>query len=180
MSTQPDLPRLEAWRLVTDERDELAITGRVDGLLDGGLLGSTRELPSGIVTLRDGRRLRLGQPHPEVAAAPWAMPKGYLDRRLQRCRAVIARLAAGEGPTADEIAAAPLLETWCPQTGEGGRPVLFGEVTGHPRLMDGAMITTSPLLWLDEDRRLARTVSRWYRLGTALAEHIDRWQNQND
>ena len=174
MSTQPDLPSLDVWRLVTDDRDELTISGLVDGLPDGGLLSSTREPPSGIVTLRDGRRLRLGQPHPEVASSPWAMPEGYHTRLLQRCRAAMERLAVGEGPTVAEIESAPLLDAWCPQPGESGRLVLFGRVTGHPRLMDGDLITTSPLLWLDEDRRLARTVSRWYRLGTSLTEYLER------
>ena len=178
MSTQPELPSLDAWRLIVDDREELAISDLVDGQLDGGLLSSTREQPSGIVTLRDGRRLRLGQPHPEVAAAPWALPDGYLDRRVQRCRAVIERLAAGEGPTADEIEGAPLLDAWCPQPSEG-RLVLIGQVTGHPRIMDG-MIATSPLLWLDEERRLARTVSRWYRLGTSLIEYLHQSKKREE
>jgi hypothetical protein len=47
---------------------------------------------------------------------------------------------------------------------------LGGIVSGHPSLPDGAYILTSPLLWLADDKRAARTVSRFYRLGTSLQD----------
>jgi hypothetical protein len=89
--------------------------------------------------------------------------------RLQAARAALERIARRESPTAEELAAAPRLDFWCVVI-EPPFPVLQGIVTGHPRLADGAMIGTSPLLWLAEDRSAARTLSRYYRLGVPLDE----------
>lgn len=44
---------------------------------------------------------------------------------------------------------------------------LMGEVVGHPRLPDGPF-ESSELYYINEERRLARTLSRWFRLGTPL------------
>jgi len=52
--------------------------------------------------------------------------------------------------------------------------MLQGIVTRHPRLADGALIETSPLLLLAADRSAARTVSRFYRLGPPLEEIVSR------
>lgn len=42
-------------------------------------------------------------------------------------------------------------------------PALAGRVD-HPRL-GNTIVTTSPALWIDEGRTIARCLSRWYRLG---------------
>jgi hypothetical protein len=44
-------------------------------------------------------------------------------------------------------------------------PCLVGRPTGHPILPDRDPIWTSELFFLDVNRGLARTFSRWYRLG---------------
>lgn len=44
---------------------------------------------------------------------------------------------------------------------------LRGEVAGHPELRDGP-IETSQLFFIDQKLGLARTLSRWYRLGAPL------------
>jgi hypothetical protein len=44
---------------------------------------------------------------------------------------------------------------------------LRGEVVGHPELRDGPL-ETSQLFFIDQELRLARTLSRWYRLGAPL------------
>lgn len=89
--------------------------------------------------------------------------------RLKEAAEALARLEAGEPPDAEELSAAPLLESWH-LTEHHGFLALGGIVTGHPSLPDGAHILTSPLLWLAGDRSVARTVSRFYRLGTSLKD----------
>ncbi|WP_375699387.1 DUF6634 family protein [Pseudophaeobacter sp. TrK17] len=69
-------------------------------------------------------------------------------------------------PAADVLANAPLLEDWSPGSGVDGCARLYGSVTGHPRLRDGARIFTSPYLRLDCKNGWARSWSRFYRLGT--------------
>jgi hypothetical protein len=47
-------------------------------------------------------------------------------------------------------------------------PCLIGCPTGHPAIEDGSPQVSSELFYLDEERGFARTLSRWYRLGTPL------------
>lgn len=61
-----------------------------------------------------------------------------------------------------QIDKAPLLGNYRPVVGQAF--ALKGIVSGHPRLADGRDIVTSQLFYLDEDRGLARTMNRWYRL----------------
>jgi hypothetical protein len=79
----------------------------------------------------------------------------------------------GKEPPPLELACAPLLESWrvtvMQFTREGGPPlmvlVLVGTVTGHPQHSDARTIRTSQLIWLDRNRKWARTWNRIYRLG---------------
>jgi hypothetical protein len=81
---------------------------------------------------------------------------------------VLTRIAAGDAPTASELAGAPRLADWMPMRDpQNGLPVLFGQVTGHPRLGSGRWIRTSPLLAISPEAGWARTVSRFYVLGPA-------------
>jgi len=89
--------------------------------------------------------------------------------RLRAARIALERIESGAGPSPEELAGAPLLSFWCVVI-EPPFPVLQGIVTGHPHLAEGAMVGTSPLLWLAEDRSAARTLSRYYRLGIPLDE----------
>jgi len=93
--------------------------------------------------------------------------------RLRAARDALARIERGESPTAEELAAAPLLEFWCVVV-DPPFPVLRGVVTDHPHLADGATVGTSPLLWLADDRSAARTLSRYYRLGVPLIETMSQ------
>lgn len=79
------------------------------------------------------------------------------------------RLDAGWRPGEATLAVAPLIDDWLVAS-EPGRPgySLYGAVTDHPDLnvdSDVRLMRTSPVVWLDVDARIARTVSRWYRLG---------------
>lgn len=60
----------------------------------------------------------------------------------------------------------PILDDWTPVvlSGNPDELALMGTVIGHPRLRDGRTIVTSNLAALHPDRKLARTMSRWYRL----------------
>ncbi len=87
----------------------------------------------------------------------------------------------GETPPPPELAQAPLLENWrvtIVHIKRGGDPlhmipVLVGSVAGHPQLGDSRTIRTSQLIWLDRNRKWARTWNRVYRLGERAAAEID-------
>jgi hypothetical protein len=97
----------------------------------------------------------------------------HLSRRLKEAKDALDRIKSGQAPTPEELAAAPKLEWW--RLGEDTLfNVLEGVVTGHPLLPDGAFIHTSALVWLAADRRWARTISRFYRLGVSLDEAVAR------
>lgn len=89
-----------------------------------------------------------------------------LTARLFHYLAVLDRTEAG--PSEADLAAAPRLDLWRPLLSPSGVPILGGHVTGHP-LLGETTITTSPLIALDADVGWARTLSRWYALGTPAA-----------
>lgn len=86
-----------------------------------------------------------------------------LLEKIRSAQAALDRLERGEGPTEEDLTRAPLLDYWC-VVAEGRFVLLQGQVTGHPKLVDGDFIQTSALLWLAPDRTSARTLSRFYRL----------------
>lgn len=47
-------------------------------------------------------------------------------------------------------------------------PCLVGRTIGHPTIADYHAACTSELFYLDEERGVARTMSRWYRLGSPM------------
>jgi hypothetical protein len=55
-------------------------------------------------------------------------------------------------------------------------PCLIGRPSGHPSIEDHNPLFTSELFYLDEEQRLARSFSRWYRLGTQGS--ASGWNNQ--
>lgn len=62
---------------------------------------------------------------------------------------------------------APLLDYW--QLASRTVPCLMGLSTGHPKLTgEGRPIITSDLILFSESASLARTQSRWYRLGRKI------------
>lgn len=92
-------------------------------------------------------------------------------KRLREAADSLSRLNRGELPSAEVLAAAPKLDLWY-LTERHGVAALGGVVTGHPMLPEGAHIRTSCLLWLADDQRSARTVSRFYRLGAPLGDAL--------
>jgi hypothetical protein len=47
-------------------------------------------------------------------------------------------------------------------------PCLIGEMSGHPHIKEGTPGVTSELFYLDQKRRIGRTLSRWYRFDQGL------------
>ncbi len=95
-------------------------------------------------------------------------------------RAWLALEAAEEGPTAEVLAESPLLMNW-QIIMMAGRLCLAGEVSGHPTLKDD-FITTSHLVFLSPSLDWARTMSRFYRLGStlgAMLASIDAFKGSN-
>lgn len=91
--------------------------------------------------------------------------------------AVLRLIKAGSRPLEDVWQAAPLLEDWRilparrPPAAEG-MSELEGVVSGHPDFRDGTTIRTTPLLFESKDRPWARTVTRFWRLGTPAKETL--------
>lgn len=83
-------------------------------------------------------------------------------RKLEALSVDLRLILNGSMPVAERLEDAPLLEEW--RVAPAPFPILVGNVVGHPKLMDGA-IMTSQLFLLDEQQRWARTFSRYYRLG---------------
>lgn len=81
--------------------------------------------------------------------------------KLQRLADDIRRIAAGAGPTPEELDGSPVLEDWTFQ--KCGVYCLAGLARNHPRL-GSQSIVTSQLYAISDDRTWARTYSRFYRL----------------
>ena len=168
MPTLECLPQLNSWRLDVEDADELMLVGQADGEPVAGRV-SNLDPDRGLAALKDGRRFVLGDPDPALGGAdPFGLPAGAERRRLERLRAALQRIEAGDLPTEPELANAPQLDCWVVAIIRGFEPVLVGKVHGHPRIVDGHAMASSPLVWISDDRRIARTVSRWYRLGRPL------------
>lgn len=56
-------------------------------------------------------------------------------------------------------------------------PCLLGRTFGHPSIGDGRPALSSELFYLDANRGIARTMSRWYRLGIRVDP--DYWNKRN-
>jgi hypothetical protein len=84
---------------------------------------------------------------------------------LRRLLADLRRIRAGTGPTAGELADAPVLDGWAPSLRL--ETCLAGEVRAHPLLGDRRLISTSELFAIDPRGMWARTYSRFYALGAA-------------
>lgn len=72
-------------------------------------------------------------------------------------------VAAGLGPTAADLAGAPVLDGW--DRDAVAAPILRGRVSGHPNVVENHRVRTSEV-FLTDHRTWARTLSRWYVLRT--------------
>ena len=79
----------------------------------------------------------------------------------------LAKLKRGEMPSDADLDGAPILAGWFVEDISNGYQRLGGFVTGHPTIRPG-WCWTSVLLFISDDRTWARTISRYYRLGSPL------------
>lgn len=105
---------------------------------------------------------------------PWSRLAGAVegthpcDRRdeAETLRALaddLERIADGGGPTAEDLAHAPVLEQW--ESAARITRCLVGVVGGHPNLPPGKQVRTSEV-YATDGRSWARTLSRFYVLGS--------------
>lgn len=96
-----------------------------------------------------------------------------LVEKITAASADLRRLEEGWLPSNPDLSRAVILEGWLigidPQTNQ---TVFWGRSIGHPILGD-RLIMTSPVLWVSKDRKIARTLSRWYRLGKPAELALD-------
>ncbi|MGO7848600.1 DUF6634 family protein [Rhizobium leguminosarum] len=83
--------------------------------------------------------------------------------RLRSLADDLEAVAAGSVPERPAIA---LMTSW--SFGTRATPCLVGHAFGHPNISDGRPAYSSELFYLDPERGIARTMSRWYRLGTRV------------
>lgn len=66
----------------------------------------------------------------------------------------------------DVLAPKAAMNSWA--LGMRSVPCLIGRPVGHPNIADGRPAYSSELFYLDAERGIARTMSRWYSLGTRV------------
>jgi hypothetical protein len=99
-------------------------------------------------------RYKLGDPGAMIAMAT----------RLRALATDLEAAAAGHLPDAEALRDAPVLDWW--SLAARSTLCLVGERSGHPELRgDGRMTVTSAVYIVDLETGIARTLSRWYRLG---------------
>lgn len=89
---------------------------------------------------------------------------------MRRMRAMcddVDAVLAGLTPSETLLADAPVIQGWSTVPYEA--ICLSGWVSGHPTIRTGPLVS-SQVYMLDLDRRWARTLSRFYRLGTPADE----------
>lgn len=86
------------------------------------------------------------------------------------CSVTIVNLAEAK-PSPEDVQNAPLLTNWRPALAPQQVPLLIGSVSNHPDL-GSTIIRTSRLIALDADMVWARTVNRWYALGSPASGEI--------
>ena len=73
------------------------------------------------------------------------------------------------GPSAEDLAKAPMLDNWVACSYGLYSAHLLGTPIGHP-VRSSLFVKTSFLCAIDPDGTWARTISRWYRLGKMLSD----------
>jgi len=82
--------------------------------------------------------------------------------RIHALSADLLKIEDGQLPGPRQMRDAPVISNWV--LSHRPEPILIGDVFGHPGIPDGPAFT-SGLYYADPERGIARTLSRWYRLG---------------
>ena len=107
------------------------------------------------------------------------MSEPSFDEKLRSAFRDLDLIKSGWRPSEVDLADAVPLDRWWPITHrELGLPSLAG-FADHPRL-GRDLITTSPVLWIDDRMTVARCLSRWYRLrecrDSAMQIRLTNWE----
>ena len=167
--TSPSLPPLVLpWSLPRLSRPDLRVLG--SGKAVGGSLAATCRIlalaaieiaqasPEDVLLPRS-----LGARLPEELSARFHGEDRSLAEKLAGLAADVAAIKAGEGPAPTDLLGAPVLDHWSLEPYQA--QLLAGNTRGHPRLRTGPVRTSMAVL-VDEDEGWARTLSRFYRLGS--------------
>ncbi len=147
-------------------QDRLNGPERIDATEHGSI--RIASLPTALQDAFERLHPLLGRPEPGsdgcMNPADWLKYSAlHYHRATQHMRKRSLRMAWA-GPSADDLADAPVLSRWMtviePQF---MYPALMGHAPDHPNCV-GELIVTSRLCGLCKDSTWARTVSRWYRL----------------
>lgn len=92
----------------------------------------------------------------------FGMTRTALAHHLRRLADDIETLNVSRAPPGDVVA----INSW--SLGTRTVPCLIGRPIGHPSIEDGKPACSSELFYLDLDTGIARSFSRWYRLGTEV------------
>jgi hypothetical protein len=87
---------------------------------------------------------------------------------LARLESLVTDLAATDFPHPSSIPV--MIDNW--KVGKREVPCLLGNAFGHPTIIDGGASISSELFYFDPEGGIARTLSRWYRLGAASRPKI--------
>lgn len=85
--------------------------------------------------------------------------------------------SAEAGPSDADKEKAIQIDLWLPARNRFGALVLWGQVVDHPELGTDDILTT-PLVSLDISGKIARSCSRWYRLGEPFFRFAAELQDQ--
>ncbi|NEK17459.1 hypothetical protein GR257_21760 [Rhizobium leguminosarum] len=85
---------------------------------------------------------------------------------INRLRSVADDLEAVDKERSGIIPKAVLIRNWA--LAQRTVPCLIGNATGHPEIGNDRPTFSSPIYYIDNERRIARTFSRWYRLGNRV------------
>lgn len=105
------------------------------------------------------------EPKPDLLKQEYiTLERAAVFDRMESILALLTR-----GPSAEDIASAPRIDRWEVMVSPSGAPVLWGHVTGHPRL-GHCELRTSRVIGMDHRAGWARTYGRWYVLGPSRAD----------
>nr|WP_246711512.1 DUF6634 family protein [Rhizobium leguminosarum] len=86
---------------------------------------------------------------------------------IKRLRAIADDLEdVGQATPAESIPDGVLIKNWA--LAQRTVPCLIGNATGHPTIGNTRPMFSSPIYYIDTERRIARTFSRWYRLANRV------------
>lgn len=159
---------IEYWSVeIAGPGDAIVLLGLVDGLPYVTRPIATFSMSEGYARDVDGAGYVLDTPRrTSPPPRPGFLRGGWL--KLRRAEAALDRIRRGQSPTARELAHAIRLDEWTVQV-RRGPAVLIGRATGNPRFVGSEQqVFTTPVLWIAEDLRAARTVNHFYQLGTPI------------